>query len=116
MKVSTIVSVLCLAATQLVAADTVTSTATNTITKTVYRVNETLSVTPLGSSATATSSAASTNAQHTSAAESAKSTSSTSSASTAHPSTASVSSAGTFDINIPVALAAGSFTLLFAYL
>ncbi|KAE8322900.1 hypothetical protein BDV39DRAFT_183318 [Aspergillus sergii] len=115
MKVTTIASVLCLAATQLVAADiVVTSTATNTITKTVYRVTaetaaESLSATPLASSPSSTGSIASSHAHHASAA-------STSSTSTASPSATLNSAAGTFDASMPVALVAGSLALLLGYL
>ncbi|KAE8398047.1 hypothetical protein BDV37DRAFT_264355 [Aspergillus pseudonomiae] len=114
MKVTTIASVLCLAATQLVAADTVTSTATNTITKTVYRVTaqtaaESLPATPLGSSAASTGSVASSHAHHAS-------TASGSSASTASPSVTLSSAAGVFDANMPVALVAGSVAVLLGYL
>ncbi|GMF70804.1 unnamed protein product [Aspergillus oryzae] len=114
MKVTTIASVLCLAATQLVAADVVvTSTATNTITKTVYRVTsetaaESLSAT-LASSPSSTGSIASSHAHHASAA-------STSSTNTASPSATLNSAAGTFDANKPVALVAGSLALLLGYL
>ncbi|KNG83483.1 hypothetical protein ANOM_006674 [Aspergillus nomiae NRRL 13137] len=114
MKVATIASVLCLAATQLVAADTITSTATSTITKTVYRVTaqtaaESLSATPLGSSAASTGSVASSHAHHAS-------TASGSSASTASPSVTLSSAAGVFDANMPVALVAGSVAVLLGYL
>ncbi|KAE8339927.1 hypothetical protein BDV24DRAFT_134757 [Aspergillus arachidicola] len=115
MKVTTIASVLCLAATQLVTADiVVTSTATNTITKTVYRVTaetaaESLSATPLGSSRSSTGTIASSHAHHASAA-------STSSASTASPSATLNSAAGTFDASMPVALVVGSLALLLGYL
>ncbi|KAB8268679.1 hypothetical protein BDV30DRAFT_217976 [Aspergillus minisclerotigenes] len=118
MKVTTIASVLCLAATQLVAADVVvTSTATNTITKTVYRVTaetatESLSATPLASSPSSTGSIASSHAHHASAA----STSSTSSTNTASPSATLNSAAGSIAANKPVALVAGSLALLLGYL
>ncbi|KAB8232884.1 hypothetical protein ETB97_005576 [Aspergillus alliaceus] len=114
MKGSTVLSVLCLAATQLVAAETVvtsTSTATNTITMTVYRVNALASESP---SATSHDLAATTTGSATSSAH--KTTAAGSSTSAASPLATSGSAAGMSGANMPVALAAGSFALWLGYL
>ncbi|EAW11539.1 uncharacterized protein ACLA_092370 [Aspergillus clavatus NRRL 1] len=112
MKVSALVSsVLCLAATQLVAAETVTSTFTHTITRTLVRVN---SETP-GSSASVSSyvvPSSSATPSSSWAASSGAAATTPASSSTPSPSTVTHSGAGSIvDVRMPVALVAGSVAL-----
>ncbi|KAF7177213.1 hypothetical protein CNMCM7691_005035 [Aspergillus felis] len=108
MKINAIISsVLCLAATQLVAADTVTSTYTNTVTKTLVRVN---SETP-GASASVSSYVIPSTSATPSSSWISSSAAATSTPASSTPSASAVvnhSGAGSVaDVSMPVALVAG---------
>ncbi|RHZ68281.1 uncharacterized protein CDV56_105087 [Aspergillus thermomutatus] len=114
MKISAIVSsMLCLAATQLVAADTVTSTFTHTLTKTLVRVN---SETPGASASVSSYVIPSSSATPSSSWVVSSSAAATSTPASSTPSASAVvknSGAGSVaDVSMPVALVAGSVALL----
>ncbi|KAJ5174773.1 uncharacterized protein N7482_000650 [Penicillium canariense] len=98
MKLSAILSLLCIAAAPVMAADDVTSVATTTITKTLVRVN---SVTATPSSTMVTTSATSTPLVTSSATKAAASASAT-----------KTGGAVAVGAGMPAALVAGSFALI----
>jgi hypothetical protein len=111
MNVYTIASIICLAAMQPIAAEIVTSTATNTITQTVYRVKA--EATKSISAPFFEPSVTSSNVHQYSAAKSVTSMNLTTAA---NPLYTSNSAARVVDVGMPVALAAGSFAWMMGYM
>ncbi|GAQ07287.1 hypothetical protein ALT_4608 [Aspergillus lentulus] len=114
MKINAIVSsVFCLAATQLVAADTTTSTYTHTITKTLVRVN---SETPGASTVVSSYVVPSSSATPSSSWIASSSAAATSTPASSTPSASGVvnhsGARSVADVRMPVALVAGSVALL----
>ncbi|GIJ99317.1 hypothetical protein Aspvir_001447 [Aspergillus viridinutans] len=114
MKINAIVSsVLCLAAAQLVAADTVTSTYTHTITKTLVRVTTEIPGASASVSSYVIPSTAATPSSRRIASSSAAATSTPASSTPSASAVVNHSGAGSVaDVSMPVALVAGSVALL----